>query len=101
MKVDMLEVSSKIIEFFRLAYYSTHVRVCQPLFEKNFDYFDLDIKMLSNALEIAQNRGGSSRVVSLLTEDFPNESANGRRSYIHSPRDRSDYFSRSFRNLPV
>jgi hypothetical protein len=64
MKVDMFRISSKIIEFFRLAHYSMVFLLCQYFFEKKFDYFDLDTQMLANALKIALNQPRIARAVS-------------------------------------
>jgi hypothetical protein len=53
-----------------------HFPLCQYLFEKNSDYFDLDTQMLANAPEIALNRGHIEVVITffegLHRRDFVN-----------------------------
>jgi hypothetical protein len=73
MKVDMFRISSKIIEFFRLAHYSMVFLLCQYFFEKIFDYFDLDTKMLANALKIALNWGHIAAAITFFEGAKMNE----------------------------
>jgi hypothetical protein len=53
-----------------------HFPLCQYLFEKNSDYFDLDTQMLVNAPEIALNWGYSAAAITffeaLYRRDFVN-----------------------------